>query len=265
MSSSVTTFKRPSKTNANNSIREEESTSKGSFDSDRQQKPQFRDERFRRMELMIEFTNLRNPKHCPSGVYVMPSAEFYVWYGVVFVHKGYYKGGIFQFKIDIPKDYPDIAPVIVFPSSTINNQGLFHPLVHPETGEFSLTQQFKDWAPHKYYIFHILHYIKKSFKKSVLDNLLEQDCLGVDAYKFYNKDIKTFTKMASQSAKFSRSDTVLFDNNSDANPIQFSHLGPEKLDELKTFMNPPKVEKEKERPSFFFLAEHFLHPLCLLF
>nr|CAG8519983.1 6343_t:CDS:2 [Entrophospora candida]CAG8554359.1 10883_t:CDS:2 [Entrophospora candida] len=150
--SSVTTFKRSK--NAANSIREEETAFKGGSDGDRQQKPQFRDERFRRMELMIEFTNLRNPKHCPSGVYVMPSAEFY-----------------------------DVVPTIVFPSSTINNQGLFHPLVHAETGEFSLTQRFKDWTAHKYFIFHILHYIKKSFKKEVLDNLSEKYCLGIDAYK----------------------------------------------------------------------------------
>ncbi|CAH1757336.1 13570_t:CDS:2 [Entrophospora sp. SA101] len=207
--SSVTTFKRSK--NATNSIREEETAFKGGSDGDRQQKPQFRDERFRRMELMIEFTNLRNPKHCPSGVYVMPSAEFY-----------------------------DVAPTIVFPSSTINNQGLFHPLVHAETGEFSLTQRFKDWTTHKYFIFHILHYIKKSFKKEVLDNLSEKYCLGIDAYKLYNKDIKTFANMASQSANFSRSETVLFENHTEANPIQFSILPKEK-----------KVEKEKEKSSYF--------------
>ena len=35
--------------------------------------------------------------------------------------------------------------------------------------------------------------------------------------------------MASQSANFSRSDTVLFDNHSDANPIQFSKLSKDKV------------------------------------
>ncbi|CAG8464540.1 1372_t:CDS:2 [Cetraspora pellucida] len=76
-------------------------------EEDNQPKPQFRDECFRKMDLMIEFTNLRNPRHCPSGVYVMPSADnFYIWYGVLFVHKGYYKGGVFKFKLNIPIEYP---------------------------------------------------------------------------------------------------------------------------------------------------------------
>nr|CAG8519964.1 6342_t:CDS:2 [Entrophospora candida]CAG8554336.1 10882_t:CDS:2 [Entrophospora candida] len=46
--------------------------------------------------------------------------------------------------------------------------------------------------------------------------------------------------MASQSANFSRSETVLFENHTEANPIQFSILPKEK-----------KVEKEKEKSSYF--------------
>jgi ubiquitin-protein ligase len=28
------------------------------------------------------------------------------WYGVLFVHKGYYKNGVFKFKLEIPSEYP---------------------------------------------------------------------------------------------------------------------------------------------------------------
>jgi ubiquitin-protein ligase len=79
--------------------------------------------------------------------------------------------------------YPERPPAVKFIFNLINNNdGLFHPLVDPSTGSFSLSQQFKDWAPHKYYIFHVLHYIKKSFKKGVLDNLLEKHCPNKQAF-----------------------------------------------------------------------------------
>ncbi|CAB4434200.1 unnamed protein product [Rhizophagus irregularis] len=209
-------------------------------------KPQFRDECFRKMDLMIEFTNLRNPNHCPSGVYVMPSGDnFHTWYGVLFVHKGYYKNGVFKFKLEIPSDYPERPPAVKFIFNLINNNGLFHPLVDPDTGSFSLSQQFNDWAPHKYYIFHVLHYIKKSFKKGVLDNLLEKHCFNKQAFTTYHNETRTFAVMAKQCADLSISQTVLYDNNIEANPIQFSVLEDDKLEELKAFIRPPPTERER--------------------
>ncbi|CAG8756213.1 8994_t:CDS:2, partial [Racocetra persica] len=246
-------------------------------EEDNQPKPQFRDECFRKMDLMIELlvpflvfnncclmkvalnvtvfesTNLRNPRHCPSGVYVMPSADnFYIWYGVLFIHKGYYKGGVFKFKLNIPTEYPfydgKYPPTVHFISKLINDDGLFHPLIHPETGNFSLTQQFKDWASHKYYIFHVLHYVKKSFKKDVLDKLSEKHCLNKAAYDTYRENPKKFGIMAKQCAELSTSDTVLYDNHNESNPIQFSKLSDEKLEELKSFISPPATERE--RPNY---------------
>ncbi|CAG8597399.1 6609_t:CDS:2 [Diversispora eburnea] len=139
-------------------------------------------------------TNLRNPKHCPSGVYVMPSDNFYTWYGVLFVHKGYYKN--------------ERPPGVQFILDLINNEVPFHPLIDPETGNFSLTQQFKDWAPHKYYIFHILHYLKKSFKKGVLDNLSKKHCPNEKAFTTYKENPKQFENMAKQCSKLSTSETL---------------------------------------------------------
>ncbi|CAG8491183.1 8193_t:CDS:2, partial [Scutellospora calospora] len=171
-------------------------------EGDKQPKPQFRDECFRKMDLMIEFTNLRNPRHCPSGVYVMPSADNF-------------------------HNYP---PTVQFISKLINDGGLFHPLIHPETGNFSLIQQFKDWEPHKYYIFHVLHYVKKSFKKGVLDNLSEKHIQNKDAYDTYKENPRRFGTLAKQCAELSTSKTVLYDNHNESNPIQFSELQDEKLE-----------------------------------
>jgi len=134
---------------------------------------------------------------------------------------------------------------VKFIFNLINNNGLFHPLVDPDTGSFSLSQQFNDWAPHKYYIFHVLHYIKKSFKKGVLDNLLEKHCFNKQAFSTYHNETRTFSVMAKQCADLSISQTVLYDNNIEANPIQFSVLPDEKLEELKFFIRPPPAERER--------------------
>ncbi|RIA99604.1 ubiquitin-conjugating enzyme/RWD-like protein [Glomus cerebriforme] len=247
---SKTSFARSTGSNPN---RDDDNSGERSVSGNNKPKPQFKDECFRKMDLMIEFTNLRNPNHCPSGVYVMPSADnFHTWFGVLFVHKGYYKNGVFKFKLDIPSDYPERPPAVKFIFNLINNNdGLFHPLVDPNTGSFSLSQQFKDWTPHKYYIFHVLHYIKKSFKKGVLDNLLEKHCPNKKAFTTYHNEIRTFGVLAKQCADLSITNTVLYDNNIEANPIQFSILPEEKLDELKTFINPSSSSSsERERPNY---------------
>lgn len=38
------------------------------------------------------------------------------WYGVIFIRKGHYRGGIFKFLIKIPHSYPDEAPKVFFTS-----------------------------------------------------------------------------------------------------------------------------------------------------
>ncbi|GBB91803.1 hypothetical protein RclHR1_01920007 [Rhizophagus clarus] len=206
------------RTTGSGSNREENIDDERSPDGENKPKPQFRDECFRKMDLMIEFTNLRNPNHCPNGVYVMPSADNF--------HKR--------------------PPAVKFIFNLINNNdGLFHPLVDPNTGSFSLSQQFKDWAPHKYYIFHVLHYIKKSFKKGVLDNLLEKHCPNKQAFTAYHNEPRKFAVLAKQCADLSISQTVLYDNNIEANPIQFSILPDEKLEELKEFIKPSTPERER--------------------
>ncbi|RHZ76134.1 hypothetical protein Glove_203g49 [Diversispora epigaea] len=233
----TTSFYRLSGSGLKNNQRDDEGNDeRGGYDGERYPKPLFKDECFRRMELMIEFTNLRNPKHCPSGVYVMPSADnFYTWYGVLFVHKGYYKN--------------ERIPAVQFILDLINNEVPFHPLIDQETGNFSLSQQFKDWAPHKYYIFHILHYLKKSFKKGVLDNLSKKHCPNEKAFTTYKENPKQFENMAKQCSKLSISETVLYDNQNDLNPIQFSKLSDDKIGELKAFISLPLTERERPNHS----------------
>jgi ubiquitin-protein ligase len=63
--------------------------------------------------LLIEFKHLQ--KFCPSGVYILPQFDnISIWHGVVFVRDGYYKNGIFKFKIKISNKYPNVEPQVIF-------------------------------------------------------------------------------------------------------------------------------------------------------
>lgn len=140
--------------------------------------------------------NLRNPNHCPLGVYVMPSSDnlngacaspirdvsytdqlfLKVWYGVIFVHKGYYRSGVFKFRMTIPESYPNHPPSVTFLTD------MFHPLVDVQ-GNVSISQQFPTWRPYQDYLFHVLHYLKNMFKRVILDGLVDKHCLNKEAYR----------------------------------------------------------------------------------
>jgi len=176
---------------------------------------------------MIEFTNLRNMNHCPLGVYVMPSTDnLFVWYGTLFVHKGYYRNGVFKFRLSIPQEYPSKPPQVNFLMTD-----LFHPLI--ANSVFSLAQQFPTWQPNKDYIFHVLHYMKNAFKKVVLESLVESKCLNKEALQMYRKDPHIFAKLAQQCAQLSITESILYENYPETNPIQFQQLNDSKFDELK--------------------------------
>ncbi|GAA5811066.1 hypothetical protein MFLAVUS_004495 [Mucor flavus] len=189
--------------------------------------PRLTSEHFSRYEIMTEFINLRNPNHCPLGVYVMPSSDdLYVWYGALFVHKGFYKSGTFKFRLSIPQNYPNQPPSITFLTD------MFHPLVDVN-GNVSISQQFPIWRPYQDYIFHILHYLKNMFKKVVLDGLNDKYCFNKEAYRLYRTDINVFGKLAQQCAQLSITESYLFDHFPDNNMIRFSPLSEAKFDELK--------------------------------
>jgi ubiquitin-protein ligase len=114
------------------------------------------EESLREHQLLIEYNSLK--QYCPSGVYVLPQLNnINVWQGVIFIRQGYYKGGVFKFKIEIPTEYPNIGPSIFF------HDFVFHPLIHPDTGELALGPQFPSWRPGKDFIFSLLGYLKNIF------------------------------------------------------------------------------------------------------
>ncbi|GAN01845.1 UBC-like protein [Mucor ambiguus] len=205
--------------------------------------PRLTSEHFSRYEIMTELINLRNPSHCPLGVYVMPSTEdLHVWYGVLFVHKGFYRSGTFKFRLTLPENYPNQPPSITLLTD------LFHPLVDVK-GNVCISQQFPVWRPYQDYTFHVLHYLKNMFKKVVLDGLNDKYCYNKEAYRLYRHDIAIFAKLAHQSAQLSITESFLYDHPEDDNPIRFSPLSDAKFDELKAQMLSSAVKSTPITPT----------------
>ncbi|KAL0076941.1 ubiquitin-conjugating enzyme/RWD-like protein [Phycomyces blakesleeanus] len=153
----------------------------------------------------------------------MPSSDnLNVWYGVIFVHKGFYRSGVFKFRMTIPESYPNLPPSVTFLTE------MFHPLVDAH-GNVSMSQQFPTWRPYQDYILHVLHYLKNMFKKAVLDGLLDKHCFNKEAYRLYRTDVGVFGKLAQQCAQLSITESFLFDHFPDNNMIRFSSLSEDKF------------------------------------
>ncbi|KAI8996927.1 ubiquitin-conjugating enzyme/RWD-like protein [Pilobolus umbonatus] len=153
----------------------------------------------------------------------MPSSNnLYVWDGVLFIHKGYYKSGAFKFRLTIPDSYPQQPPSVTFLTD------MFHPLVN-EAGNLSISQQFPIWRPYQDYIFHVLHYVKNIFKKVVLDGLNDKHCPNKESYRLYRTDNNVFGKLAIQCAQLSTSESYLFSHFPESSMIRFSPLSDAKF------------------------------------
>ncbi|RKP36107.1 ubiquitin-conjugating enzyme/RWD-like protein [Dimargaris cristalligena] len=142
------------------------------------------------------------------------------WFGVIFVHHGPYEGGTFKFVIHIPKDYPQSSPTVEFLTD------MFHPLVGL-SGEFSIAQRIPEWIPDHHQVYHVLQYIKQCFRKTTLKTIEEKHAFNKKALRMYHNEPTIFTKLATQCAQLSSSESVLYERNNGSNsnnPIQFSPL-----------------------------------------
>ncbi|KAG1806831.1 UBC-like protein [Suillus plorans] len=171
-----------------------------------------------RATLNFQYASLRNINHCPTGMYITPSVEStLVWDAVLFVHKGYYQDSVLKFTVTFPNDYPERPPTVRFLTD------IFHPLVDPRTGGYSLAPRFRPWRPKEHQIHHILHFMKSTFKEPTLDKLHEEDVLNKEAFNLatldnsihvagsYRDNRTSFATLAKQSAELSQSPSALYD------------------------------------------------------
>ncbi|KAI9232131.1 MAG: ubiquitin-conjugating enzyme/RWD-like protein [Podila humilis] len=156
----------------------------------------------------------------------MPAVDnINLWFGTLFVHKGYYRNAVFKFQLVIPPEYPERRPTVHFLSD------LFHPLID-QHGQLALQYQFPQWRPHRDYLFHVLHYVKAIFKKCVLDTVVEKQAVNKEAYRMYRNENTIFAKLAQQRAQLSITDSNLYDNYPANNSIKFGPLGDQEFGEF---------------------------------
>ncbi|KLO16490.1 UBC-like protein [Schizopora paradoxa] len=177
-------------------------------------------------ELSMEYASLQNKDHLPLGMVVLPSPKsMLLWEGVLFVHQGYYADAVLKFHITFTEDYPNQMPTVKFLTD------IFHPLVSQEDGILNMIPRFSPWRPKQDHVFDVLHFIKLAFKKQMLDNVKESDCLNKEAYK-YREATASFAGLATQAASLSNSGPALFDssNHTQANSAKNSKSGPQTSD-----------------------------------
>ncbi|KAG2369822.1 UBC-like protein [Suillus spraguei] len=182
-----------------------------------------------RATLNFQYASLRNINHCPAGLYITPSVEnILVWDAVLFVHKGYYQDSVLKFTVTFPNDYPERPPTVRFLTD------IFHPLVDPRTGAYSLAPRFRPWRPKEHQIHHILHFIKSTFKEPTLDKLHEEDILNKEAFKLYRDNRTSFATLAKQSAELSQSPSALYDTSGSKknHSLRFTPLKPNEVDKV---------------------------------
>lgn len=154
------------------------------------------------LELLIEYSSLRQPNHTPSGLYVSISSQSNkVWQGLLFLHSGPYVGAIFKFTL-LFEDYPRSCPKVIFDSD------VWHPLVS-RRGQFSTNSSFPEWTGSGN-VSQLLFHLKAAFKESSLSKLTKQDCVNKDCFDAYHRSKELWTNLARQCAKVSISKPVLY-------------------------------------------------------
>jgi len=116
----------------------------------------------------------------------MPSfANLRLLYGVIFVETGFYRRGIFKFRMDLPVDYPadNARPKIMFLTR------LFHPLVSSQTQELDLSPKFPQWKAQTNDLAAVLKYIKQIF---YLKDYAPPNATNIDAARMFRSNQKTF-------------------------------------------------------------------------
>merc|ERR1712227_48297 len=192
-------------------------------------------------ELLAEYRLLqKNGPH--RGVYVVPSSKStLIWFGVIFVHSGYFAGGVFKFRIHIPPDFPNnsAAPKLVF------DPPIFHPLVNPNTGELDLTKVYQTWRPHKDRLWHLIPWMRKVFLKIDFEGV---EPSNPEAAHLFTDDQEGFKTKVDICVKFSQQILYEQPKTNDPHEIRFVGMDEEENLPLRAKMlrlgqlaqNPPK-------------------------
>ncbi|CAD6186964.1 unnamed protein product [Caenorhabditis auriculariae] len=109
--------------------------------------------------LASEFTHFcRNPV---DGMYVTPSAsDPFKWFGILFIRRGIFGGGIFRFSLNVPMNFPYTSdlPEVIF------DNAIFHPLIELKTRKLDLSRSFPNgWKTERHDLLRVLVVVQRIF------------------------------------------------------------------------------------------------------
>uniref|UniRef100_A0A069DS15 Putative ubiquitin-conjugating enzyme-related protein ft1 involved in programmed cell death n=1 Tax=Panstrongylus megistus TaxID=65343 RepID=A0A069DS15_9HEMI len=154
-------------------------------------------------------------QHLIPGLYMIPSANSgLVWYGVLFVRSGVYKGGIFRITLKISENFPDSTqPSVIFEDK------IFHPNINEETQELNVMSVFPVWSKHENHLWQVLEYTSKIFYQ-----ISTKNAVNITAAQLYDSDIEKYKEIAQTCVEQSKQNIFHRSNNEDANYIRFQEF-----------------------------------------
>ncbi|XP_043275402.1 protein crossbronx homolog isoform X2 [Venturia canescens] len=186
-----------------------------------------------------------------KGIYVIPSAQnSSLWFGVQFIRQGIYQGGVFRFTITLPQNFPDGGcPKVVFQSN------VFHPLIHPETGELLSTWGFPEWKKTNR-IWQLIQYITKVLTK------IDPKMPGIneEASTLYENNMDGFRERAKKCVKESLSQVYNPPLTEDPHYITFSPYNSEIHEPVRQKIYEPETSEEKKKAGFSWVQPGSLQP-----
>ena len=162
------------------------------------EKSEYASQHLKDVKLALEFKHLG--KHAPGGVYLMPELDnIRKLHGVIFVRRGLYRDGVFRFVMTLPPEYNDINthPSIFF------TPPIYHPLIHPISGELNLRVEdsIKEWVPSKHFCLTALVFLKKIFYLKSYDQFESSLVANESARQQFNNEPSMFLSNVQESVK----------------------------------------------------------------
>ncbi|XP_052871916.1 protein crossbronx homolog [Anopheles cruzii] len=181
-----------------------------------------------------------------GGVYVTPSYDNpFLWFGVIFVRGGLYKGGVFRFSVLLPNLFPNDSaiPVITFQSE------VFHPLIRSADGVLDLSDAFPKWRAGETYIWQILKFVQFVFQSLEEHTIQTEEVANRDAYEMMHDNRAEFMRRVEQCIDESQSKLYDLPPKPDKNYICFDRFNPEVHGPILESMKQNKVAEVTTPPS----------------
>ncbi|XP_035790432.1 protein crossbronx homolog [Anopheles albimanus] len=181
-----------------------------------------------------------------GGVYVTPSFDNpFLWFGVIFVRDGVYKGGVFRFTVSLPSRFPNdsAVPVVTFQSE------VFHPLISPTDGVLNLADTFPRWRAGENYVWQVLKYVQFVFQ-SVEEHTIHAECVGNnEAHELMHENRPEFVRRVEHCVEESQSKLYDVPPVPDRNYICFDRFNPDVHGPVLESMKQNKVPEVTTPPS----------------